>query len=420
MSDLTLGLDLGTSGIRSAVIDADGTVLSMARASYGAAEGAEAWWQGAADCVRAQVKILQDMEIDPGRITKIGADGTSGSVVLTDAAGLPVTRPLVYNDGGFTEEADRIAALAPASHITRGSNSSVARALRLIAEDSAQRAAHLLHQADFIAARLTGRPGQSDENNALKTGYDPATQDWPAWFDTLGLRADLLPQVLSAGAAAGPLDPIAAESLGLSKETTVHVGTTDSIAAFIAAAPMKVGCAVTSLGSTLAVKLMSDRRIDAPEIGLYSHRLGDGWLVGGASNTGGRVLLDVFSIDEINTLSEQIDVSTPSPLDLYPLSRPGERFPINDPDFPPRMEPRPDDDAAYLHGLLEGMARIEAQCYAAIQSLGAPDLIRVTTAGGGAANAVWTQIRQRYFKIPIEVAPHMEAAIGTAKLIAHA
>ena len=417
MSDLALGLDLGTSGIRSAVVDADGAVVSMARAAYGTSEGAAAWWEGATACICTQIATLRNMGIDPARIGRIGADGTSGSMVLTDAAGAPVTRPLMYNDGGFNDEAARIAELAPDPHITRGPNSSLARALRLLAEDSDGRAVHLLHQADVIAARLTGRPGQSDENNALKTGYDPQTQSWPDWFAELGVPMALLPQVLPAGAVAGPIDPDLAAAMGLAPETRVHVGTTDSIAAFIAAGSMEVGSAVTSLGSTLAVKLMSDRRLDAPEIGLYAHRLGDGWLVGGASNSGGKVLLDVFTVEELQTLSERIDPDVASPHDFYPLSRPGERFPINDPAFAPRMEPRPANDAEYLHGLLEGIARIEARCYGAMHAMGAPDVTRLTTAGGGAANAVWTAIRQRYFTCPIDSAADTEAAIGTAKLI---
>ena len=420
MSDLSLGLDLGTSGIRSAVVDAEGTVFSMARASYGSSVGAEAWWDGAAACIRAQICTLREAGIDPARIGRIGADGTSGSLVLTDAAGTPVTRPLMYNDGGFTTEAARIAEYAPDPHITRGPNSSLARVLRLLAEDSDGRAVHLLHQADVIVARLTGRPGQSDENNTLKTGYDPETRRWPEWFSDLGVPEALLPEVLPAGAVAGPIDPDLAATMGLSPETRVHVGTTDSIAAFIAAGPMEVGSAVTSLGSTLAVKLMSDRRIDAPEIGLYAHKLGDGWLVGGASNTGGRVLLDVFSVEELKALSVRIDPNAESAHDYYPLSRPGERFPVNDPGLAPRMEPRPADDAEYLHGLLESIARIEARCYEAMRSMGAPDVTRLTTAGGGAANATWTAIRQRYFQCPMETAAHTEAAVGMAKLMLRA
>lgn len=63
-------------------------------------------------------------------------------------------------------------------------------------------------------------------------------------------------------------------------------GTTDSIAAFLAAGVDAPGQAVTSLGSTLAIKLLSETRVDDARYGVYSHRLGDSWLVGGASNTG--------------------------------------------------------------------------------------------------------------------------------------
>jgi sugar (pentulose or hexulose) kinase len=63
-------------------------------------------------------------------------------------------------------------------------------------------------------------------------------------------------------------------------------GTTDSIAAFLASGANKAGQAVTSLGSTLAIKLISKVPVDDSEKGIYSHRLDDTWLVGGASNVG--------------------------------------------------------------------------------------------------------------------------------------
>ena len=54
----------------------------------------------------------------------------------------------------------------------------------------------------------------------------------------------------------------------------------DSIAAFLAADVRKPGEAVTSLGSSLVVKLLSEMRVDNADYGIYSHRLGDLWLVG--------------------------------------------------------------------------------------------------------------------------------------------
>ncbi|MEM9755719.1 MAG: FGGY-family carbohydrate kinase, partial [Pseudomonadota bacterium] len=106
----------------------------------------------------------------------------------------------------------------------------------------------------------------------------------------------------------------------------------------------------------------------------------------------------------------------PSGLDYYPLLKPGERFPINDPDYPPRLMPRPEDDAVFLHGLLEGIARIEAQCYDAIVARGGPEPKPLITAGGGAKNPVFEAIRARELGRSISAARHTEAAVGAARL----
>lgn len=96
----------------------------------------------------------------------------------------------------------------------------------------------------------------------------------------------LPPAVCAPGAPIGPLTPEAARRVGLPEGCIVCAGTTDSIAAFLAAGVDSPGQAVTSLGSTLAIKLLSDTRVDDARYGVYSHRLGGSWLVGGASNTG--------------------------------------------------------------------------------------------------------------------------------------
>lgn len=90
------------------------------------------------------------------------------------------------------------------------------------------------------------------------------------------------------------------------------------------------------MGSTLAIKLLSTTRVDDARFGVYSHRLDDEWLVGGASNTGGAVLRQLFTDEQLEELSKEIDPSVPSPLDYYPLPKKGERFPVSDPDMMPR------------------------------------------------------------------------------------
>ncbi len=69
-----------------------------------------------------------------------------------------------------------------------------------------------------------------------------------------------------------------------------------------------------------------------------------------------------------------------------------------------------------LHGLLEGMARIEAEGYALLARLGAPRPTRVLTTGGGAVNPTWESIRRRALGVPVRAATHQEAAYGSALL----
>jgi len=266
--------------------------------------------------------------------------------------------------------------------MARGAGSALARLLFL--QKQAGKARHALHQADWIAAKLMGRGGLSDETNVLKMGYDVERRVWPDWIASFG--AGLLPEVKPVGGMFGPVDGSIAEAFGFSREVRVMAGTTDSNAAFLASGASQVGEGVTSLGTTLAIKLLSDTPVSDPSRGIYSHRIADMWLPGGASNTGGGVLLDYFTPQQMSQMESALKPESPTGLDYYPLSRPGERFPIADPHLPPRLTPRPDSDAEFFQAMLEGISEIERIGYAALQQLGTPALRRVFTAGGGAQN----------------------------------
>ena len=123
-----------------------------------------------------------------------------------------------------------------------------------------------------------------------------------------------------------------------------------------------------------------------------------------------------FDDAQLASLSDRIDPRQDSPLDYYPLTRIGERFPVNDAQLAPRLEPRPDSDVEFLHGLLQGLAHIEAAGYARLAELGAPQLKRVVTNGGGAKNRVWETMRERLLGVPVSTAAHCEAAYGSALL----
>ena len=301
--------------------------------------------------------------------------------------------------------------MAPASTAARGASSPLARAIEF-----PDRAFRVLHQADWIAAQFSGRFDVTDENNALKTGYDPITRCWPEWLREAGLDLAMLPDVVPAGTAIGRVTPALAGALGWPDDVAVIAGTTDGCAAFLASGASTPGDGVTSLGTTLTVKLLSDQPVVDAARGVYSHRIGNWWLSGGASNTGGAVLLAHFTRGQLDTLSASITPEPPTGLDYYPLTRPGERFPTNDPSLPPRLSPRPDDDAAFLKAMLEGMATIEARGYEALASLGATPLRTMRTVGGGAGNVTWSAIRQARLEVPMVGVDSEHAAVGVARL----
>ncbi|GAB4154702.1 MAG: FGGY-family carbohydrate kinase [Cyanobacteria bacterium J069] len=411
-----LGIDFGTSGARAIAIDANGKVLAQSSFPFttsAPADLATTWQHTLFDLIAALPADLRHT------LRAIALDGTSSTVLLCDAQGTPLAEPLLYNDARSATVLDQVRAIAPPNHTVLSATSSLAKLLwyaqTLPLPLSPSLSPHFLHQADWLAALLHGQLGISDYHNALKLGYDVGELRYPDWLTAAHLPFRL-PQVKAPGEAIAPILPAVGDRLGIPAHCQICAGTTDSIAAFLASSASTPGQAVTSLGSTLVLKLLSTVRIDDAASGIYSHRLGNLWLVGGASNTGGAVLRQFFTDAQLAKLSTQIDPTQPSPLDYYPLTQPGDRFPINDPYLPPRLEPQPENPVEFLHGLLESIARIEALGYQKLTELGATPLQQVFTAGGGARNQTWTQVRSRLLHVPVCPSFHTEAAYGAALL----
>ncbi len=418
-----IGIDFGTSGARLIIVNTKGQVYEEVESQFSLASSSEEWpqiWQ------TTLFDLISKIPLELRRQTQaIAIDGTSATTLLCDNQGKPVTSPLLYNDGRGVEMMEQLKAIAPANHPVLSSTSSLAKLLWWEQHHSELnihfQPLYFLHQADWLSYLLHGKLGISDYHNTLKLGYDVTHLCYPSWL-TNRVNCEQnhlkfqLPKVVSPGTPISPITSEIAEQFNLPKHCVVCAGTTDSIAAFLASGATSVGEAVTSVGSTLVLKLLSHTPVNDSRYGIYSHRLGHLWLTGGASNTGGAVLRAFFQDEELETLSQQINPNLNSPLDYYPLLKKGDRFPINDPELPPRLEPRPSNSVEFLHGLLESIARIEAQGYQLLQQLGATPLTQVYTAGGGAKNPVWTTIRERYLNVPMVQPIQTAAAYGAARL----
>jgi sugar (pentulose or hexulose) kinase len=356
---LYLGMDFGTSGGRFTVIDEQGEIKAQGKREYPPFMKEES--MGWASSWKATLfSLLEDIPVTVrSLVSSISLDGTSATtLILNSESGEVLCQPYLYNQS-CPDALPEVKSIAPANHTVCSGTSTLCKLVSWWNTEVPNReSAVLLHQADWLLWLLHGRLGVSDYNNALKVGYDPESESYPSWL--LGQPySQLLPKVQAPGTSIGNLKESFTRQFGFPDDCIVCTGTTDSIAAFLAARATEPGKAVTSLGSTLAIKLLSTKRVDDARYGVYSHRLDDKWLVGGASNTGGAILRQLFSDEQLERLSQEINPMVGSPLDYYPLQSSGERFPIADPNLAPRLLPRPESDVEFLHGILESIARIE-------------------------------------------------------------
>lgn len=412
-----LGIDFGTSGARACIINQNEDIVfecthrieEPLESNGSRSQSAEFWWTALLALFK---KLSHSQKLD--LVKAICINGTSGTVVHCDSSLNPIAPALMYNDTSSATYVDQIKLYAPEQHVTLSASSGLAKMLHLFQQQPIHDSV-FFNQGDWLCNKLTNVRPTSDYNNALKMGYDCETLKWPKWIKK-NFPFIPLPKVVAPGKTLGKLHSTIAKQFGFNLKVKIKAGTTDSIAAFLATTVNNETSAVTSLGSTLAIKMMSQSPINESSSGIYSHKLGRYWLVGGASNTGGRVLRQYFNNQQLKTLSTLIDPVTDSGLNYYPLIDKGERFPINDANKLAQLNPRPDKDEDFLKGIFEGIAHIEKLSYDLISSLGAHYPERIVTCGGGAQNTTWNAIRQRILHIPVRAAHHQQASYGSALL----
>jgi len=409
---LSLGLDIGTSGVRGICISNDCRIVASAKA--GIQDSSREALQNPLSWKEMLNHVLADIgrQINLKDVASIAVDGQSGTVLLCDdEGGLFANTSLLYNDAPSEETVRELTKYIGSCPATLG------RAFELWKKLEQPKKFHVVHQADWIAGLFCGCFNQSDENNALKTGYSPLTKSWDFPQEKLPFNATALPAICVPSSLRGMAKTNFSKNSGLSTKCRLVSGTTDGTAGFIAASDLQnlsAGTAVTSLGTTLVIKIVADKDIESAQFGVYSHKLMDVWVAGGASNSGAGTLLNYFSPQQLDELSRKIDPKVASPMNYYPLLVKGERFPVNDLEMVSSVEPRPDSDVEFLAGLFESIARIEKQAYETLDSLGAPYPTIIKTVGGGSHNAVWTKIRERVLGVQVITAEQPSAAFGSA------
>src|SRR5687768_7794019 len=284
----TLGIDIGSSSVKAALLRGDRIIQPVARAAF----------ETSYDGVRAEVKpkallgavakAIADLGSRAKRADVIALSVMSPAWIAMDAKGRPVTDIITHQDRRSVENARDIERrVGKARHLQLtgnrpfpGSISSTTLAWFNHHERSRMRRADLVgHLSTFVIHRITGAR-VIDPSNASFTGlYLTNTQG--GWSDELcdatGVSRDVLPEVLESDRIAGRVTAAAARSFGLMEGTPVLAGIVDTSAAMLltGASP---GQLFNVCGSTDVLALCTARA--RPHVRLLTRALGVGqkWL----------------------------------------------------------------------------------------------------------------------------------------------
>jgi sugar (pentulose or hexulose) kinase len=432
--ELIGGIDLGTSAVRALLCTLDGAVVSAASADFTPTrtdgprreQDADEWWRATCAALRAALA-----RIEPARVRAVAVDATSGTIVMVNRRLEPLGPGLMYNDGraaGYGERINAVAGDFLARHGYRFKDDfALAKLLWLRDCDPAFPASFkILHQADFINARLAGAVTATDWSTALKTGCDLHRVVWPDFIgNRLALPLDMLPdRIVAPGAPLGTVCAAAAAATGLRAGTPLVAGASDGTASLLASGARLPGDFNTSLGSTIILKGIAAELLRDPAGAIYCHRHPAGhWLPGGASNVGCAALNREFAPDPaargaaLAELDRQADAFLPSPILAYPLGDIAEeRFPFKKSGIAAWLVGDGSREARYA-GFLQAIAFVERWCYEKIEALGAP-VRQVIGTGGGSKSAVWRQLRADVLRKPLLLPEQTETAFGAALLAA--
>jgi xylulokinase len=417
MSDtLALGIDVGLSGVRAAVMDLRGRVVATSarhpipiRSSFGRAEhDASDWLAGAELAGRSAVR-----GVDPQRVRAIGVSALGPAPVLVSADLEPLAPALLFSlDTRAEDERRRLAGSLGLTDDRLNHDHAIPKLLWWRDSDPAvwEKAAWALDAAGFVVSHLTGTPTMD-----TITACDYRLDAYPC---PIGLPEPRLPLSL-----AGSLRAAWAERLGLPSGVPVITGTYDAYADTAATGTLDDGDACVIFGSTLIIGMV---RPDVPDDlhGLVAApHLGDGVLVGGWTATGASALAWARRLlgagpafgDALEAAAARTSPGGGGLIFLPYLS--GERSPVHD---------------AAARGVLLGLtsATTGAEVYRAVvdgialsvrdhavrlAALGAAPP-RWRAGGGASASEILVQAAGDALGAPFEVVADAGAAVGPCRL----
>lgn len=441
MTDVVIGLDIGTSSTKAVAASADGAVLAQATARHSVdlpfpgwvEQDAEAiWWEESCAVLR---EIVQALAGGGHRVHALAVSGLGPCVLACDADFRPLRPAILYGiDTRAEGEIERLNALMGEERILARSGSALTSQaggpkllwIRANEPQTWASTARLVTSSSFVVARLTGEY-VIDHHSAsqLNPMYDLDAADWAHdWTQAIAPGLPL-PSLVWSTDVCGVLHERGAAATGLPAGLPVLGGSIDAWAEAHGVGVRRPGDLLLAYGSTMF--LVAPAAAGSRHPGLWrtaglaagSQTLAAGMATSGllaawVSDLSGR------SVESLSDAARAVSAGADGLL-LLPYFA-GERSPRFDPGargvaigLDLRHGP-----AHLMRAVYEATALSVRHVLASFADAIADDPCwRITAAGGGTQSALWTQIVSDVTQQPQAIpAQTIGASYGDALLAA--
>lgn len=409
---LTIGIDLGTSGVKAVILQDAETVLADATQPIAVSIPHVGWSeQNADDWVAAVWSCLDRLAATaPQAMSGVAAIGLSGQMLcalLLDKSHKPLRPAILWNDQRSIAECADLLALCPDIGLrTNGTPDPGITAPKLLwlakHEPQVMRDARmLLLTKDYVRLALTGEVASEPTDAGGTQLMDCRTGQWDHQLCAhVGWNPDHLPPITSAWMAAGGLRPQLAQRWGLKPGIPVAAGAGDNMASTLGAGAARPGDAVLTIGTSGVACIVDATFHPGPQRAILTsaHAAPDTFLSMGVVMSATASLDWTARLGGTNaaTLAAEAEAMNPGKQSECPVFLPclnGIRTPANRPQATGRLEGlHPGVDRAMMgYATMEGVAFQFADCIAAQREVGArPE--RFVAVGGGTRSTLWTTL----------------------------
>jgi xylulokinase len=429
---MLLGIDIGSSGVKAALVDPDEGVLATAQEEVallsprpGWAEAdPDDWWRAVCSLVP---RLLEETGRASQDIEAVANAGMVPAVLALDISGRPLRRAILQNDARATEELDELSALMADIDLLQLTGSaltqqSVAPTLRWLARhepDVFGSTASVAGSYDWLARALGARP-HLERNWAIESGlFELGGDRLDEVLDRAEISAELLSDVHDPGTVVGEVSPQAAAATGLHERTPIVVGGADHVTSAYGAGLLEDGEWLVKLGGAGDILVVSASPLIDSRLYLDAHPAG-GWLPNGCMATSGslvRWLAAVSGGASLDELDAEAAATPPGAGGVICLPYfLGEKSPLHDPaQRGAFVGLHLGHERGHLH-----RAALEAVAYGFRHHMDvfAERGIRLTGArvtNGGSRSLLWKQILADVLNVELSpVVAHPGASLGAA------